>query len=72
MAGIWIPPGSHPAFLAATPPLRYSDIRIDSVSFPLPPDLYSLLRNPNLFRCCSSPCGGLIRLVLPLALLNPG
>jgi hypothetical protein len=72
MAGIRIPPGSHRAFLAAIPPLRYSNIRIDGVSFPLPPDLYPLIRNPNLFRCYSSPSDGLIRLVLPLALLNPG
>ena len=72
MAGIRIPPGSHPTFLAATPPLHYSDIRIGGVSFPLPPDLYPFIRNPNLFRCCSSPSNGLIRQVLPLALLNPG
>jgi hypothetical protein len=72
MVGIRILPGSLPAFLAAIPPLHYSDIQIDGVSFPLPPDLYPLLRNPNLFQCCSSPSDGLIRLVLPLALLNPG
>jgi hypothetical protein len=72
MAGIRIPPGSHLAFLAAIPPLRYSNIRIDGVSFPLPPDLYPLLRNPYLFQSCSSPFDGSIRLVLPLAVLNPG
>jgi hypothetical protein len=72
MAGIRIPSGSRPAFLVAIPPLRYSDIRVGGVSFPLPLDLYPLIRNPNLFRCCSSPPDGLIRLVLLLALLNPG
>ena len=72
MAGIRISPGSHPAFLAATPPLQYSDIRIDGVSFLLPPGLYFFLRNPYVLQCYSSPSDGLIRLVLPLALLNPG
>jgi hypothetical protein len=72
MAGIRISPESHPAFLAATPPLHYSDIRIDGVSFLLPPGLYPFLRNPYLVQSCSSPSDGSIRLVLPLALLNPG
>jgi hypothetical protein len=42
MAGIRIPPGSHPAFFAAIPPLSYSGTRLDGVSFLLPPDLHPL------------------------------
>jgi hypothetical protein len=72
MTEVRISPGSHPVFLATTPPLRYSDIRLDGVSFLLPPGLYPLLRNPYLFQSCSSPSDGSIRLVLPLALLNLG
>jgi hypothetical protein len=69
---IRIPPGFHPVFPAAIPPIHYSDIRIDGVSFPLPPGLFPHIRNPNLLRCCSSPFDGSIRLVVPLALLNSG
>jgi hypothetical protein len=68
---VFLPDLTQPSSRLPTP-LRYPDIRIDGVSFLLPPDLHPRIWNPNLFRCCSSPSDGSIRLVLLLALLNPG
>jgi hypothetical protein len=63
MAWDWFPPRPHPILPAAIPSRRYSDIRNNDVSFPLPSGDISPTWNPNLFRSFSSPSDGSIRLV---------